>query len=154
MRWLVLLLIFGCGPNRVRAPQELQPKDGDAWFAWRAETLGVSVDEARARDAAVTVEEPPDSLDEHTALDAAARWRTVCATCHGIDGEPPEKPGQATPRSWGGMGPAMGFTFGGDKMRAGIYKNIAEGKGDAMPAWGQTLAREQIWALVRHIESL
>ncbi|MCA9542738.1 MAG: cytochrome c [Myxococcales bacterium] len=39
-------------------------------------------------------------------------------------------------------------------MRRGIYRSIAEGKGAAMPAWGTRLAREQIWALVRHIEAL
>lgn len=151
---MICLLLIGCGPTRVRAPQDFQPKDGEAWFAWRAETLGISPEDARARDAAMAVDEPPESLDEHTAKDAAARWRVLCATCHGMDGEPPERPGQAVPRAWGGMGPTMGFTFGGDKMRAGVYKNIAEGKGDAMPAFGQQLAREQIWALVRHIESL
>ncbi|MCA9561081.1 MAG: cytochrome c [Myxococcales bacterium] len=48
----------------------------------------------------------------------------------------------------------MGFTFGGDAMRRGIYRSIAEGKGEGMPAWGGRLSREQMWALVRHIESL
>jgi mono/diheme cytochrome c family protein len=53
----------------------------------------------------------------------------------------------------------MGFFFGGDSMRAGIYRRISEGgevkdsQPSEMPAWRDTLAREQIWALVRHIEA-
>ena len=56
-------------------------------------------------------------------------------------------------RTWTGMGATMGFTFGGDGMRAGVFRSIAAGKGTAMPPWGGVLAREQIQALVTHIES-
>ena len=53
----------------------------------------------------------------------------------------------------------MGFFFGGDKMRAGLFKRIQEGgepkdgKPSDMPAWSSSLSREQTWALVRHLES-
>ena len=136
----------------------------EAWLARRARQLGVSLDEARRRDAALSVETPPDVTtdDAQTRAEAAVIWGRICASCHGVSGrldgvtqktDPP-------PRTWGGMGARMGFFFGGDKMRAGIYRSISDGgplrdgKPSPMPAWGNTFAREQIWALVRHIESL
>ncbi len=61
------------------------------------------------------------------------------------------EPGAAAPRAWG-FGSRMGFTFGGDAMRQSIYRAIEEGKPPAMPGWGETLSREQIWAIVLHIE--
>ena len=77
-----------------------------------------------------------------TACDFGSRGKPPLATTS----EPP-------PRAWGGMGARMGFLFGGDKMRAGIYRSIDQGRGTGvMPAWGGQLSREQIWALVRHIE--
>ena len=131
---------------------------GDAWFPWRAQTLGISVDEARQRDAALPSgddgEAPPgDTLDEYTAREASAIWRSDCSACHGLDGKAPAvAENDPVPKSWNGLGPTMGFLFGGDKMRAGIYRSIDRGKPPAMPAWGSRLSREQIWALVRHIE--
>ncbi len=136
----------------------------DAWLERRARQLGVSLDEARHRDATLSVATPPDVAtdDAQTRAEAVAIWGRVCASCHGVSGrldgvtqktDPP-------PRAWGGMGARMGFFFGGDKMRAGIYRAIAEGgpvrdgKPSPMPAWGPTFAREQIWALVRYLESL
>lgn len=141
------------GPARVSAPASVAHLQGEAWFAWRAETLSITPDAARARDADLSEDEPPAALAPAVRERAAATWQTVCAQCHGPDGAPPARPGQPTPKTWGTMGTGMGFTFGGDKMRAGIYRSIRDGKGEAMPAWGATLSREQIWALVAHIES-
>ncbi len=71
--------------------------------------------------------------------------------------KPRQKPPSARPRlrgpqSWGGVGPRMGFFFGGDAMRAGIYRVIAERLAPSMPAFGETLSCGQIWALFAHIE--
>lgn len=142
----------------MRVPADAWPHYGDAWFAWRARTLGISVEQARARDAAL-----PDGsdgkvpaegvIDEAAAREGALLWRDRCARCHGIDGiPPPPAPGQPEPRVWGTTSAQMGFLFGGDAMRAGMFRSISRGKG-RMPAWGELLSREQIWALVRHIES-
>lgn len=158
---LALSTLAACGgPPQATAPPGAQPRVGDAWFAWRAETLGITPAEARARDAALPGEEgpPPDGLDAHTAREAAILWTTRCAMCHGPDGEPPpaqvaawEAAGQAVPRTWGGAS-RMGFLMGGDSMRAGLYRKVHDGVPPAMPPWGGVLAREQIWALVRHME--
>jgi mono/diheme cytochrome c family protein len=152
---IACLLLCACaGPQAVITPQD-QPHLGDAWFVWRAQTLHLSPDEARARDAALPGAQgpvPEGALDEHTAREAAALWQALCAGCHGADGAPPPVPeGQPEPRAWG-AGSRMGFFFGGDKMRQGLFKAIDEGKTPGMPAWGQTLSREQIWALVAHLE--
>jgi mono/diheme cytochrome c family protein len=159
---LALVLIAslaGCTATKPPAPPAgAQPKVGDEWFVWRASTLGIPVEEARSRDAALPdgsdeTAPPEGTLDEHTAAQAALLWRAECARCHGESGEaPPAASGTVQPRSWTGMGPTMGFLFGGDAMRAGIYDTIARGKG-TMAGWGDVLSREQMWALVAHVES-
>lgn len=156
----LLLALAGCAASRPPTPPvDATPHLGDDWFSWRAVTLGITVDQVRARDAALPDGAEPTApakgtLDEETQMQAALLWKQECARCHGESGEPPTvEPGQVQPRAWTGMGPKMGFFFGGDAMRAGIYRTIAEGKG-SMAAWGDVLSREQIWALVAHIESL
>lgn len=160
MRLLVLalsLVLAACAAKAPTPKPGAEPHVGDEWFVWRAETLGITVDEARERDAKLpdgtdgTV--PPDgTLDENTQMEAAVLWSQECARCHGENGKPPPAAeGQVQPKAWGGMA-AMGFLMGGDKMRAGVYKTIDRGKG-TMAGWGDALSREQMWALVAHIES-
>jgi mono/diheme cytochrome c family protein len=160
MRSIVLIaLLTGCGavkPATVPAGYELHL--GEDWFQHRAQTLGLTLEDARARDLALPEDEPPEA-DAHTDVEAAALWRDLCASCHGANGDPTEAPAkhEVEPRDWTGMGPSMGFFFGGDKMRAGIYRRIrdggdSDGKPSKMPSWKDQLSREQIWALVRHIE--
>ena len=134
---------------------------GDAWFEHRAAQLGLEVAAARARDLALPVDAPPEGLKDDAALaqEGAVLWGAMCAVCHGLQGDPPEQPAPV-PRSWGTFGTSMGFFFGRDGMRAGLYRRIERGgepRGDVptrMPAWGSILSREQIWLLVRHLESL
>lgn len=160
MRLLALalsLVLAACAAKAPTPKPGAEPHVGDEWFVWRAETLGITVDEARERDAKLpdgtdgTV--PPDgTLDANTQMEAAILWSQECARCHGENGKPPPAgEGQVQPKAWGGMA-AMGFLMGGDKMRAGVYKTIDRGKG-TMAGWGDALSREQMWALVAHIES-
>jgi mono/diheme cytochrome c family protein len=160
MRFIVpIALLTGCGGvKQATVPAGYDLHFGDDWFELRAEQLGITQEEAKARDRGLSEEEPPE-LDAHTGVEAAALWRDLCAQCHGPNGDPEEAPSkqQVTPRDWSGMGPSMGFFFGGDAMRAGIYRRIRDGgdedgKPSIMPPWGGQLSREQIWALVRHIE--
>lgn len=159
---LLVVGTAGCaGPQQARIGPEDGPHLGAAWFAHRAQSLGLTPEAAEARDRALPTETPPpdETFDATTGAEAAALWRDLCASCHGaqgrLEGVPELEP---APRKWGSFGVRMGFFFGGDKMRAGIYRKIAEGSEDpqpgraVMPPWGQTLSREQIWALVRHIE--
>ncbi len=150
-KWLSLALLAGCGPPRFRPPKAAQARMAEDFFQWRALALGIGIEAAKSRDAALSETTPPHA-DEAVAVDAAVIWRDFCAGCHGIDGKPPLGV-TPTPKTWGG-GAAIGFFFGGDRMRAGVYRAIADGKGKVMPAWGDRLAKEQIWALVRQLESL
>lgn len=150
-----LCLLGGCATTQGSAPPEQAPHLGEQWYSWRAQTLGITPAQAMERDAALPGAQgpvPEGILDQHTAQEAAALWRDICSSCHGPEGQPPAVPdGVAEPRAWG-FGSRMGFFFGGDKMRQGLYRAIDEGKGVGMPAMGSTLSREQIWALVHHLE--
>lgn len=155
----------GCSGGTVRAAAPTEaPLLGDAWFAARAQTLGLDAAAARARDAAISEAEPPaEPPDTQLRNQSAAIWATLCASCHGATGRlenvAPTPPDVPLPRAFGGARMAMGFFFGGDKMRAGLYRKIARGAPPTvppspMPPWEGTLSREQIWGLIAHIESL
>ena len=97
--------------------------------------------------ASVQVQTPEDKR-------AADIWQAACSFCHGVDGTPPELWAGKGMRKFGTIGMKMGFFFGGDKMRAGIAKTIAEGKGTEMRPFKEHLTPAEIQALVRHIEGL
>lgn len=64
-----------------------------------------------------------------------------CSGCHGD-------------HAGGGMGPSLRdsvWLYGGTEAR--IFKSIAEGRRNGMPAWGK-LPPDQIWKLVAYIKSL
>lgn len=85
---------------------------------------------------------------------AADIWQVSCSFCHGVDGVPPAEWAGKGMRKFGTFGMKMGFIFGGDKMRAGIARTIAEGKGSEMRPFKDHLTQQEIQALVRHIEGL
>lgn len=151
---LGILGSLGCGgpPQWVGAPPEAHL--GESFYPWRAATLGIDPAAARARDESLPDGDSvpsDDVLGPEMAGEASALWAQLCAQCHGRDGAPVVHTPK-TPRDWTGMGVRMGFFFGGDKMRAAIYRRIRDGVPPGMPAWKNTLSREQIWALVRHVE--
>jgi len=137
---------------------------GEAWWSWRAQQLGTTPAAARARDAALSTTEPPHEIwDAETRREAAALWRDLCVSCHGprgrLEGVPPPPEGQTPARSLSSFGLEMGFLLAGDTMRAATYRRIAhatdsQGNATDMPAYGEMLSREQIWALVFFVEDL
>ena len=78
-----------------------------------------------------------------SAKSGEALFRTMnCAYCHGL-------------KAKGVMGPDLTdgyWRYGGTP--ALIFKSIAEGRPQGMPAWGQMLPAAAIWDLVAYIESL
>lgn len=155
--WYLVLaaLALGCTRLHLVAPLLPAPHEGAEWYAFRGWTLGLTPTQARARDEALSEAEPPDDLeDPWLRREGRDLWLVRCAGCHGADGTPTATAGDPLPRRWGTFGAKMGFLFGGDRMRAGVFRRIAEGKPPRMPAWHGTLAREQIWALVHHLEGL
>lgn len=159
------LALAACGgPTHVIAPEGATPSYLDDWFTLRSQQLGISIEAAKARDARLPEDRPPEGLEDDAALarEAAVIWKDLCAPCHGLDGTPVEDPELLPrPKAWDSMGASMGFFFGGDKMRAGIYRKIrdggpprVDGSLSKMGAFGDALRREQLWALVAHIEAL
>ncbi len=65
-----------------------------------------------------------------------------CVNCHGAQGE-------------GGMGPDLSdgewLHGGGDPE---VFRSIARGRPDGMPAWGAKLKEDQIWMVVAYLRSL
>ncbi|TGK02914.1 cytochrome c [Leptospira langatensis] len=102
-----------------------------------------------------TKEEVPKPIAPSQELKtfADSYWNQKCSACHGTNGipDPNLNPG---PRKFGTFGMKMGFFFGGNKMRAGIFRTIRDGKNQAMPSFSKELKEEQIWALVEKIERL
>jgi cytochrome c oxidase cbb3-type subunit 3 len=65
-----------------------------------------------------------------------------CLDCHGAEGS-------------GAMGPSLAdgrWHFGGDDSQ--LFESIYQGRPDGMPAWGSTIAPDQIWMLVAYVKSL
>ncbi len=91
-----------------------------------------------------------------TAEDKRAQeiWLAACSFCHGVDGTPPAEWAGKGMRRFGTLAMKMGFFFGGDKMRAGIARTIAEGKGADMKPFKNYLTKAEIESLVRYIENL
>ncbi|AOP35840.1 cytochrome C oxidase Cbb3 [Leptospira tipperaryensis] len=88
------------------------------------------------------------SIDENQAN---LLWEQKCAVCHGVDGTPKDSI-LPKPKKLRGFGIKMGFFFGGDKMREGIFKTIRDGKNLTMPSFKNELSEEEIRALVKRIE--
>lgn len=130
---------------------------GQEWFASRAQTLGLTVEAAVARDRAITSEGPPSGAfwDEQLALQSASLWRLVCNECHpGRRGIVSALEIPALPAGWG---EGKGFFFGRSRSYSAVYETIARGVlqpsgATAMPAFENRLAHEQIWGLIRFLE--
>ena len=153
---LVLAAVtLGCARPHLVSPLRPAPHEGEAWFSFRAWTLGITPTEAHARDDHLPEQVLPPTIDDPWLVrEGQALWLTRCAGCHGADGAPTAAAGLPAPRRWGTLGTKLGFFFGGNRMLAGVYQRIAQGRPPRMPAWHGQLAREQIWALVRHLEAL
>ena len=148
--------------NQVLRPSEqYKSHTGQEWLQIRAQEAGISLERIRKRDKALAEGPVPDQLrqDEALKLETAAVWRAHCTRCHGPRGKGHGvKNMEIKPREFGTTGMSMGFFFGGDKMRAGIFRKIAAGSvrdgKELMPNFSKILSNEQIWGLVFYIESL
>lgn len=131
---------------------------GDSWYKFRGDWLGLSVGQMHDREAAITSEEFPRGFwDEQVAVEAVGLWAGLCNDCHGGRRRVADaKMIPAPPEGWG-KGP--GVFFGRTRERADIFRTIHGGgapskdvKTPTMPAWGDKLSREQIWAMIYFVE--
>lgn len=138
-----------------------------AYYAQCAEELGVSAVEAERRDLALPTRSNPFSArhDPSAVSRGAVIYEAHCASCHGVeaDGHGSQLPAPM---------PELGFHSFGDRFAATVhggapkkwFRILNEGassapyndRGDVveMPAFAETLAREQIWLVITYLQSL
>jgi mono/diheme cytochrome c family protein len=154
---IVLLGLSGCaGPAASIVAPSAQLSIKEERLEESAAARGINLEASTALDLGFDAANPPpdywakaDNRDR-----AAAQWATLCASCHGAKGTGENVPKlEPAPRAFGGMGMAMGFLMGGNKMRGGIFTKIRDG-GETMPAFQDQLTNEDIWGLVYFIEHL
>lgn len=144
------------------------PEDpGAAWIAWQARRQGISVEQARANDAAISSRRNPfRAKDDPAAVSrGAVLYRAYCQRCHGESarGDGPDHLPDHRPRDLRGLGQRFAVTLHGGAPRT-WFRKISEGYGEtapypdgpttAMPAFGDKLAREQIWLVITYLQSL
>ena len=140
-------------PERLDFPIHLE----DKWYPFRAEYLGLSVQQAKLRDLKIGNGKPPvEFWDQQTAIEAVSIWSGLCNECHGGRRQLKDALDMASPASAWGKGD--GLFFGKKKPYAKVFKTIFEGgppvdgEESEMPEWGKRLSREQIWSLIYFLE--
>jgi mono/diheme cytochrome c family protein len=138
-----------------------------SWYTWRARDKGVTVARARQDDAELSTTRNPFSAkhEPESVSRGAVIYRAYCQRCHGQDGRADGDdllPGHA-PRDQHAFPQRFAATLHGGAPRS-WFRKINEGFGDtvnypdgpssAMPAFGDKLAREQIWLVITYLQSL
>jgi mono/diheme cytochrome c family protein len=97
-----------------------------------------------------------DSVRLSAITDAAALYARACAGCHGPQGKGDGFNAANLPvRPTAHADSASMSRRPDDTLFDGIFGGgYLLNKSAFMPAWGQTLSREQIWALVRYLRGL
>ena len=176
-----LLFVYGCsGPiplDRAIWPEHEQEyaqaigraaaMPQDAWYARRARHEGSSIDDVRAADEALSTTRNP--FNARTCPEAVSRGAVIfenhCARCHGTDarGNGPHMLAAHPTKDFHSFDKRFAVTLHGGAPRT-WFRKINEGYGEmveypdgasrAMPAFGDTLAREQIWYVITYLQSL
>lgn len=141
-------------------PEEVQALPihlAESWWPFRAQRLGISVAEAKRRDAAISrTYAPADFWDDQTAVEAVSVWTVLCNECHG--GRRSVEDAQKTPTPAPAWGSGEGLYFGNRRAYAHVFDIVynggppQNGARSEMIAWKKELSREQIWALLYFLE--
>lgn len=140
---------------------------GRAYLLWRARQDGISADDAARRDAAIgAARNPFDARRDRQAVSrGAVVYAAHCARCHGdnADGRGPDVLPEHACRDFHAFGQRLAVTLHGGAPRSWFRKisagsgelvNYPDGPSTAMPAFGGTLSREQIWLTVTYLQSI
>lgn len=138
-----------------------------AYLAWKSDEFREDLASLEKQDLALSeTKNPFDAYKDFAAVShGAVIYKFHCARCHGDDGRghgPSILPGH----------PANDFHSFGNRFASTLhrgaprrwFKSISEGYGDmlnypdgatkAMPAFGDKLAREQIWLVITYLQTL
>lgn len=138
-----------------------------AWFEWRARERGVPLNKVRASDGSLST--TSNAFDARRDDDAVSRGALIfqanCARCHGLDvrGSGPDMLPEHPCKDFHAFGKRIAVTLHGGAPRSwfdkisnghGPYVEYPTGRARAMPAFKDTLAREQIWLVITYLQSL
>ncbi|MCB9849414.1 MAG: c-type cytochrome [Phycisphaerales bacterium] len=147
------------------ATHPASPKE--SWYAWQAKQHDITVAQAAEDDAALSTTRNPFNAkrDPDAVSRGAIIYRAYCQRCHGEDarGDGGDLLADHKPRDMHAFAQRFAATLHGGAPRA-WFRKINEGFGDtvayadgpstAMPAFGDKLAREQIWLAITYLQSL
>jgi len=151
--------------RRLLAMYPVSPRQ--AWYAWNAQQHDITIGEAQRRDQALsTARNPFDANREPEAVSrGAVTYRAYCQRCHGQDarGDGSDLLPGHVPRDMHAFPQRFAVTLHKGAPRTWFRKinagfgdvvNYPDGPSSAMPAFGDTLAREQIWLVITYLQSL
>lgn len=137
-----------------------------AYLRWRADETGRPAEEVLAADEALSetgnpLAAPPDAW---SLARGALFYKMHCLSCHGenADGHGPSMPETLSTMDFHGWGKRFSLTYFGStpgkwfgSVRDGKKSRYLDAKGEpyAMPAFGESLAREQIWLALTYLMS-
>lgn len=177
---VVLLMIGSCrGPQSLDAA--IRPSDEasylrlasesngsvvEAYYRQRAEMKQITLDEARQEDIHLSTSKNPfDSKRDQAAVSrGAVIYKYQCASCHGFegDGRGPDMPVYLPEMDFRRFGRRFSITLHGgaptkwfDAVLNGCTSDTRSDTGETieMSAYGDQLAREQIWQVVTYLQS-
>lgn len=139
----------------------------DAFLAWKASLTGKPVAELATADAALSTTSNPFNAnrDPVAVSRGAVIYKAHCMRCHGeeVRGGGKDMLPEHPCKDFHAFGKRFAVTLHGGAPRAWFGK-ISEGFGPevrypggssrAMPAFGDQLAREQIWLVITYLQSL
>lgn len=138
-----------------------------AFFAWMADERRIDLAAIETRDRSLgETKNPFDAYQDAAAVSrGAVIYKLHCARCHGVDarGRGPAALVDHPANDFHDFGNRFASTLHRGAPRR-WFKSISEGYGDtlqypdgpsrAMPAFGDKLAREQIWLVITYLQSL
>lgn len=142
-------------------------RPADAFLAMRAEELGISVEQARQSDQALSTTRNPFKArrDPKAVSRGSVVYRHHCADCHGpdADGRGTRLAEPLAGADFHDFSHRFAVTLHGGAPRTWFRKITrgytaktpdANGEYPQMPAFGETLAREQVWLAITYLQSL
>jgi mono/diheme cytochrome c family protein len=123
---------------------------------WRSLIVRLLAERRSAGATPADPAEPADSIRLSAITDGAILYARVCAGCHGPRGGGDGFNAASLPVRPTAHADSAGMSRRPDDT---LFDGIFAGgyilnKSNRMPAWGETLSRDQIWALVRYIRQL